>query len=57
MHHQRQRCIRKLDAAIQDLRKARFAVKHRKPKRAIQNIRHSLVDIGETFRYLTKLER
>lgn len=56
MRHRSMRCIRKLDASIQDLRKAKLAVQHRKTKRAVQNIRRSLVNIGKAFRCLVKLK-
>ncbi len=57
MRHRSQRYIRKLDASIDDLRKAKIAARHRRTKRAIQNLRHSLINIGKTFRSLMKLER
>lgn len=55
MSHQRKRCIRKVNAAIRELRKAKVGVQHCKDKCALKHIRHSLRDIGRGFRSLMKL--
>ncbi|MFD1678045.1 hypothetical protein [Alicyclobacillus fodiniaquatilis] len=53
MHHQHTRCIRKLDAAIKELREAQHLLSKENFEQAENEIGDSLVDISKALRCLT----